>query len=69
MMTAKIFEHGRSQVVKLPKEYRFKSDEVIINRVGEIVMLMPKNNKWDAFMQAIDMFTDDFMEDGRAKEK
>lgn len=69
MMTAKIFEHGRSQVVKLPKEYRFKSDEVIINRVGEIVMLMPKNNKWDAFMQAIDMFTDDFMEDGRATEK
>lgn len=69
MMTAKIFEHRRSQLVKLPKEYRFKSDEVIINRVGEIVMLMPKSNKWDAFMQAIDMFTDDFMEDGRATEK
>lgn len=65
MMTAKIFENGRSQAVRLPKEYRFNSDEVIINRVGEVVMLMPKTNKWNAFMQAIDMFTDDFMEDGR----
>ena len=69
MMTAEIFENGRSQAVRLPKEYRFNSDEVIISRVGEVVMLMPKTNKWNAFMQAIDMFTDDFMEDERATEK
>ena len=28
MMTAKVFENGRSQAVRLPKEYRFKDDEV-----------------------------------------
>ncbi len=65
MTVAKVFENGRSQAVRLPKEYRFSSDEVMINRVGEIVLLMPKNSKWDGFMKAIDMFSEDFMKDGR----
>ena len=60
-----VFENGRSQAVRLPKEYRFSSDEVIINRIGEIVLLMPKTSKWDSFMKAIDLFSDDFMKDGR----
>ena len=68
MMTAKIFENGRSQAVRLPKEYRFSSDEVMINRIGDIVLLMPKNKKWNSFMQAIDMFSDDFMKDGRGEQ-
>ncbi len=65
MLTAKIFENGRSQAVRLPKEYRFSSDEVMINKIGEIVILMPKTNKWTAFMEAIDLFSPDFMEGGR----
>ncbi len=65
MMTAKIFENGRSQAVRLPKEYRFSSNEVIINKVGDVVFLLPKTNKWASFMQAIDMFSDDYMEGGR----
>ena len=66
MMTAKIFENGRSQAVRLPKEYRFSSDEVLVNKIGDIVVLIPKERKWDSFMKAIDMFTVDYMEDGRA---
>lgn len=66
MMTAKIFENGRSQAVRLPKEYRFSSDEVLINKIGDMVILIPKERKWDSFMKAIDMFTVDYMEDGRA---
>ena len=65
MMMAKVFENGRSQAVRLPKEYRFSSDEVMINRIGDVVLLMPKTNKWDSFMKAIDMFSSDFMEGGR----
>ena len=68
MQTAKIFENGRSQAVRLPKEFRFTTDEVVINRIGEIIMLMPKTNKWSSFMQAVDMFSDDFMETGRNSE-
>lgn len=50
MATAKVFENGRSQAVRLPKEYRFSSDEVLINRVGDVVLLMPKDSKWDSFI-------------------
>lgn len=32
MMTAKLFENGRSQAVRLPKECRFNGDEVTINK-------------------------------------
>ena len=65
MTMAKVFENGRSQAVRLPKEYRFSSDEVLINRIGDVVLLMPKDSKWDVFMQAVDLFSDDFMKDGR----
>ena len=67
MMTAKIFENGRSQAIRLPKECRFSSDEVMVNKIGDIVLLLPKQNKWDSFMKAIDMFSEDFMADGRAE--
>lgn len=66
MMTAKVFENGRSQAVRLPKECRFNTDEVVVNKIGDIVMLMPETNRWNSFMQAVNMFSDDFMENGRA---
>ena len=66
MLTAKIFENGRSQAVRLPKECRFSEDEVLINRIGEIVIIMPKNSRWDAFKKAVDMFSEDFMKEGRS---
>ena len=66
MMTAKIFENGRSQAVRLPKECRFCADEIMVNKIGDIVLLFPKTDKWDSFMKAIEMFSDDFMADGRA---
>ena len=68
MMTAKIFENGRSQAVRLPKEYRFSSDEVLINRIGDLVILMPKTSVWESFMRAVDMFSSDYMEDGRCQQ-
>lgn len=48
-MTAKVFENGRSQAVRLPKEYRFSDDEVSVNKIGDIVILMPKNNNGQVF--------------------
>ncbi len=68
MMTAKIFENGRSQAVRLPKEFRFSSDEVKINRVGDIVLLIPMASKWDSFVKALELFSDDFMEGGRGEQ-
>ena len=65
-MNAKVFENGRSQAIRLPKECRFSSDEVMVNKIGDIVILLPKQHKWDSFMRAIDMFSDDFMAAGRS---
>ena len=65
MTTAKVFENGRSQAVRLPKEYRFSEDEVLANKIGEIVMLIPKSLKWNGFLSGLNMFSDDFMADGR----
>lgn len=62
MMTAKIFPNGRSQAVRLPKEFRFDSDEVFITRLGSAVVLLPKKGSWDVMFDALDGFTDDFME-------
>lgn len=61
MMTAKVFENGRSQAVRLPKKYQFDGDEVLVTKVGEIVMLMPKKSRWNGLLQSLDMFTDDYM--------
>lgn len=41
MATAKLFRNGRSQAVRLPKEFRFKGEEVNIRRSGEKVILEP----------------------------
>ena len=40
-MTAKIFQHGGSQAVRLPKEYRFEGTEVQIEKHGDEVVLKP----------------------------
>ncbi len=65
MMTAKLFENGRSQAVRLPKECRFTGDEVAVNKVGDIVILMPKENRWAGFLSSLELFSEDFMADGR----
>ncbi len=39
--TAKLFMHGRSQAVRLPKEYRFEGQEVRVSKVGDKVILEP----------------------------
>jgi len=40
--TAKIFQHGRSQAVRLPKEFRLPGKEVRVRRFGKGVLLEPK---------------------------
>jgi len=53
--TAKLFQNGRSQAVRLPKAFRFKGTEVKIRKEGETVILEPldslawPNGFWDLF--------------------
>lgn len=66
--TAKIFENGKSQAVRLPKKFRFAGDEVYVQKLGEAVILMSKESAWDIFMDGVRSFTDDFFADGREGE-
>ena len=65
METAKIFENGRSQAVRLPKKFRFDTDEVVVQQLGEAVILVPKDALWQTFMEGLGDFTDDVFENGR----
>ena len=61
MNTARLFINGRSQAVRLPKEYRFDDDEVFITKVDDMVILYPRRKGWDLLARGIERFTDDFM--------
>ncbi len=69
MDSAKLFLNGRSQAVRLPKEYAFTGDSVHIVKVDDIVMLIPKGSEWDAFEHGLSKFTDDFLSSGRAQKE
>jgi antitoxin VapB len=60
-VVAKIFMNGRSQAVRLPKEFRFEGGEVNIRRVGQDVVLSPRHKSWDDFFKKTPLPADDFM--------
>lgn len=63
MKTAKIFQNGQSQAVRLPKEFRFDDTEVYVKKTGNIVHLIPRSASWDSLFQSLEKFSDDFMEE------
>ncbi len=64
METARVFTNGRSQAVRIPKEYRFQTDEVFINKIGDAVVLTPVHALAASFDKGAAMLTDDFLSDG-----
>lgn len=63
MKTAKLFQNGQSQAVRLPKEFRFEGSEVFIKKSGSAVVLIPLVNSWDSLIGSLDKFTRDYMGD------
>ncbi len=61
METAKLFQNGKSQAVRLPKEFRFGSDRVYIKRVGNAVVLLPYQTPWNTLLDSLSLFSADFM--------
>jgi antitoxin VapB len=62
MQTAKLFWSGRSQAVRLPKEFRFKGDKVRILKRGSQVILEPVIGDWEWLDHLPGKFDDDFIE-------
>jgi len=62
MDTAKLFKNGRSQAVRLPREYAMAGDEVYVKKLNGIVMLIPKDaDPWQPFVDSLTKFSADFM--------
>ncbi len=65
METAKLFQNGSSQAVRLPKEFRLPGNEVKIFKKGNHVILEPIVSTWDTLFESLSEFPEDFMKDGR----
>lgn len=61
--TAKLFRNGGSQAVRLPAEFRFEGTEVIVEKVGDSLVLRPAKPDWDSFFDDVETAPDDFMID------
>jgi antitoxin VapB len=60
METAKIFQSGRSQAVRLPKEFRFQGKEVLISHFADGVLLLPIDKSWATLEAALEEFEPEF---------
>ena len=58
--TAKLFMNGRSQAVRLPKDFRFEGTEVLVKRVGAGVLLLPMDKRWELMREALAEFEPGF---------
>ena len=46
METAKIIKNGKENMVVLPRDFNLNNDEILMRRIGNIIMLVPKENGW-----------------------
>ena len=60
MPVTKVFQSGNSQAVRLPKEFRFQDDEVVIKRVGDTVLLFPVRYAAAALKDDLDQLEPEF---------
>ena len=67
METVFVKNEGSRQTITIPEQYRASDDEMYINRIGQILFLLPKDNAWEEVLRGLEMFTEDFMESGRGE--
>ncbi|WP_396435896.1 antitoxin [Limnohabitans sp.] len=61
MDTARLFQSGRSQAVRLPKDYRFSGTEVVVKHFGNGVLLLPVNDPWQTLQAGLAAFEPGFL--------
>ena len=59
---ARIFMNNRSQAVRLPKDFQFKTQEVFIRKEGSDVVLSPRPSDWSSYLSEAPVASDSFME-------
>jgi len=64
MPTAKVFQNGRSQAIRLPKEFHVETDDVYLKKMPEGFLVITRD-PWAVFFEGVEELSDDFMADGR----
>jgi antitoxin VapB len=59
--TAKVFMTNRSQAVRLPKDFQFATNEVLIRKVGDDVILSPRPRDWKSYLESAPVASEAFM--------
>lgn len=64
VQTAKVFQNGRSQAIRLPKEFRVEADEVYLKKTPEGFLVITRD-PWEIFLEGVRELSDDFSSGGR----
>ncbi len=59
---AKLFMNNRSQAVRLPKDFQFKTQEVFIRQEGSDLVLSPRPSDWSSYLSEAPVASASFME-------
>ncbi len=62
-MTAKVFQSGNSQAIRIPKEFQTDIQEFLIKKIGDGYILYPTNDPWFPLRLSIGQMPEDFMTD------
>jgi len=65
MKTLKVFKSGNSQAFRIPKEYQVSENEMVINKIGNTILIFPKEDPWKLFKDSLIEFSDDYFSDDR----
>jgi len=68
MQTAKVFRNGRSQAIRLPKEFRVDAKDVYLKKTSEGFLVIARD-PWEVFLEGVGELSDDFMAGGRKQPK
>ena len=68
MIATKVFNSGNSQAMRIPKEYRFEYEDILVTKVGSVLIAYPAENRYEVFMESLNGFTPDFLPDGRPEQ-
>jgi antitoxin VapB len=62
MNIVKLSKNNEHQFVDLPQPYQLEGEEAYIKKVGNVILLIPKDNPWQTLFSSLELFSDDFME-------
>jgi antitoxin VapB len=60
MQVAKVFQNGRSQAIRLPKDFRVETKEVYLKKTPEGFLVIPRN-PWELFFEGVRELSDEFL--------